>query len=212
MSEGGDEGEDELGRDRDMERALRFTNLLSATNQQNLLDLGAQVAALTDALEEAGLIDRDAIDVERKRLVEAALKRASETASSVRVELGEPVDKYEVDSPPDLDCGALFHLCRARCCEFNFALTTQDLDEGVVAWDYSRPYLIRQSPDSGRCVHQDVPTGHCGVYEHRPGICRSYDCRNDRRIWLDFANKVSAPFDDGKTHLPMAPAAGPRRA
>lgn len=196
--------------DRELERGLRFTNLLAATNQQNLLDLGAQVSALLDELEGRGLIDRDAIDARRVQLVEAALVRARSTASSVRVELGEPVDKYEVGSPADLDCEALFPICRARCCAFNFALTTQDLDEGVVKWDHGRPYLIRQSAETGRCVHQDVPTGRCGVYQHRPGICRRYDCRNDKRIWLDFANRVPAPLeDDGRTHLPMAPGRPP---
>jgi Fe-S-cluster containining protein len=130
----------------------------------------------------------------------------------VRVELGEPVDKYESTSPPDLDCAALFPICRARCCSLNFALTTQDLDEGVVKWDLGRPYLIRQSVETGRCVHQDVPTGRCGVYHHRPSICRTYDCRKDKRIWADFDRKIPGPYPDGKTHLPMAPLAAPPEA
>jgi hypothetical protein len=33
----------------------------------------------------------------------------------------------------------------------------------------------------------------CSVREHRPIPCRAYDCRNDPRIWSDFANYVINP-------------------
>jgi Fe-S-cluster containining protein len=35
--------------------------------------------------------------------------------------------------------------------------------------------------------------GACTIYERRPGACRAYDCRNDRRVWLDFEARVPAP-------------------
>jgi hypothetical protein len=31
------------------------------------------------------------------------------------------------------------------------------------------------------------------VYEHRPAICRTYDCRKDPRIWIDFEKRIPAP-------------------
>jgi Fe-S-cluster containining protein len=71
-----------------------------------------------------------------------------------------------------------------------FALSEQDLEERVVKWQYRMPYLIQQR--DGRCTHQDGDGG-CGVYAQRPGACRSYDCREDKRIWLDFRNKIPAP-------------------
>jgi hypothetical protein len=38
----------------------------------------------------------------------------------------------------------------------------------------------------GYCTHMDRGACGCTVYAQRPIPCRGYDCRNDRRIWLDF--------------------------
>jgi Fe-S-cluster containining protein len=64
------------------------------------------------------------------------------------------------------------------------ALSVQDIQEGVVRWDYLHPYTIARAP-SGYCTHCRPDLG-CGVYEHRPAVCRGYDCRADKRIWADF--------------------------
>jgi len=45
-------------------------------------------------------------------------------------------------------------------------LDTVCLDDGTT--------VLRQMPD-GRCVH--LGEGGCTVYEHRPKVCRKYDCR-----------------------------------
>lgn len=87
---------------------------------------------------------------------------------------------------------SILPICGGRCCTLHFALSTQDLDEGVIRWDYGRPYLIRQRASDGRCVHSDPERGHCTAYEHRPLPCRTYDCRDDPRIWADFDKKILA--------------------
>jgi hypothetical protein len=33
----------------------------------------------------------------------------------------------------------------------------------------------------------------CTVYDARPIPCRGFDCREDRRIWLDFEGRVPNP-------------------
>jgi Fe-S-cluster containining protein len=106
--------------------------------------------------------------------------------------LGPDEDKYTTASS-DVDCAARFHLCQARCCRLRFALSPQDLDEGIVRWEYSRPYLIAQRPD-GFCVHNQRETGGCGVYANRPIACRAYDCRTDKRIWQDFEARIPADY------------------
>jgi Fe-S-cluster containining protein len=45
----------------------------------------------------------------------------------------------------------------------------------------------------GYCTHLDRCTGGCRVYEQRPIPCRGYDCRKDKRIWLDFEKGVINP-------------------
>jgi len=123
--------------------------------------------------------------------------RAAETRDTGRVWIEIDQDnKYEV-AGPDIPCAELLHLCQARCCRMGFPLSTADLDEGVIRFEYTRPYLIRHRALDGYCVHS---TEHktCGVYAQRPAICRSYDCRRDKRIWTDFENKVPAPWPNNE--------------
>jgi Fe-S-cluster containining protein len=109
-----------------------------------------------------------------------------------RVQLNDVADKYAVSNDDGPPCLELLPICHGRCCSLTFALSSQDLDEGVVRWDHGQPYMIRHDAD-GRCSHQRRADDSCGCYQHRPAPCRSYDCRNDRRIWTDFAARQLAP-------------------
>jgi Fe-S-cluster containining protein len=130
----------------------------------------------------------------------SALYRAPSLAERVRrlpiaggpprpVELNPTEDKYALPPGPAIDCDARLPLCRAACCHLSFALSRQDLDEGVVRWSPREPYLIRRRADKS-CVH--LSALHCSIYAQRPAVCRKYDCRNDRRIWLDFDARIPA--------------------
>lgn len=101
------------------------------------------------------------------------------------------VDPEDAGAEPSVlvDCDARMHICHAVCCRLKFPLSGPEIDAGHVKWDIGHPYVIRQRPD-GRCVHNDGETGHCGVYDNRPRICRQYSCVGDGRIWTDFDNMV----------------------
>jgi Fe-S-cluster containining protein len=101
--------------------------------------------------------------------------------------LAAPGDKYEIATEGGPPCQELLPICRARCCTFQVALTTQDLDEGGLRWNYATPYQLAKDRE-GQCVHHDG-TG-CGVYSARPATCRSYDCREDRRVWQDYHQRI----------------------
>ena len=60
-------------------------------------------------------------------------------------------------------------------------------------WDLGHPYMIAQGGDDGYCTHQDRSDRSCGVHQQRPVPCRGYDCRKDRRIWLDFEKRILNP-------------------
>jgi Fe-S-cluster containining protein len=45
----------------------------------------------------------------------------------------------------------------------------------------------------GYCVHIDKTTCKCRIWKKRPVPCRGFDCRNDKRIWLDFEKMVINP-------------------
>jgi Fe-S-cluster containining protein len=94
-------------------------------------------------------------------------------------------------------CEELIPLCGGRCCTLSFSLSTEDLDEGVIRWDYGQPYLIRQRSSDGYCVHSDPDTRACTVHQYRPRVCRWYDCRKDKRVWIDYEQRIPAPMPHG---------------
>ena len=115
---------------------------------------------------------------------------ASTSAQPVFITVGG--DKYVTDeSHVHIDCADRLELCHAACCRLRVPLSRQDIVEDVVQWDHRQPFLNRQRAD-GHCVHCDEST-HPGIYSQRPGLCRSFHCRHDGRIWLDFERRVPHP-------------------
>ncbi len=175
----------------ELERALRTSNLMIANLRDELLQLAAQVVTLSDELAERGSIDAEKVN-EAVSETHKQVQAADILAMPLSVDYGEPtVDKYGLPGL-DVPCEELMHLCKARCCKLQFALSTQDLNEGKVRWNYGRPYWIRQRDEDGYCVHNDPQTKGCQVYGCRPGPCRQFDCREDPRIWADYPNRIPA--------------------
>jgi Fe-S-cluster containining protein len=104
-------------------------------------------------------------------------------------ELRYDPDKYAMTALPVIDCDNRKHLCKQRCCTLNFALTEQDIREGIVKWDPQKPYRILKG-ENRYCVH--LVNGQCEIYDNRPAVCRRHDCRNDKRMWVDFEDRVAA--------------------
>jgi Fe-S-cluster containining protein len=193
----------------EFERAVRSLNLSDLDLRDTVLQLAARVVALTDEMTRRldGTEPLPAppgtpapppdttVEVAVDRATEPALAliRANDTRGPGRVSLDSGGSKHETASPP-VPCAELIPLCQARCCTMTFALSTEDLDEGVVRWDYGQPYLIRQRASDGYCVHHDPDHQTCTVHGFRPRVCRSYDCRNDPRVWIDYERRIATPF------------------
>lgn len=176
----------------DLNAALRFVNVMGMQTKHDIVDLTSRLYALMEELVGSGQLDLRQLEERRLRLARGEEKRLLERA---HVQLSDVNDKYALTDLPRIDCESRIHLCKAKCCSLNFALSFQDLDEGTVKWEYARPYMIRKKSD-GYCIHHEASTGRCGVYEKRPGVCRTYDCRNDKRIWKDFEYRIPAEEDD----------------
>lgn len=202
----------------ELELALRAAHLSIAELREDLHALAAQVVALTElaapALTElaapattpanpaaapapAAPPDAPADFEERVTARTAVLRRElaiADERSRDRVMLGVPGDKYAIVPEPGGDggppCLELLPICGARCCSFEVALTTQDLDEGQLRWDYATPYLLSKRAEDGLCVYNH---GGCDVYATRPAPCRRYDCRSDTRIWIDYERRLLTP-------------------
>ncbi len=111
-----------------------------------------------------------------------------------RVRLSMVDDKYTVESP-EIDCASRIALCGARCCSFDVMLSKQDLDERKLPFVIDQPYMLPRDPASKRCACMD-DAGACTAYEYRPATCRTYDCREDRRVWLDYEARIPAPLPE----------------
>ncbi len=180
-------------------RDLRAALLAIEELRGDLFRLAARVVALEEELVRRVPADeRDAVQAALDARTPELVKQiqAADVGASGRLLLGDAVDKYAV--PPLADggppCLELLPICQARCCTFDVPLGTQDLEEGVLRWDEGAPYLLAHD-DAGRCAYQSADHS-CTVYAERPAVCRAYDCREDRRVWSDYARRIPAPRDE----------------
>ncbi len=170
---------------------LLYTHYRNNANTRKTLEVTSFAYTLIELLIEKGLITEEELN-ERKRQVADRLTEKFRNSGMGVVRMEPEYDKYSFKSEMKIDCENRLHLCRAACCRLQFALSQQDLEEGIVKWDFSRPYLICQGKD-GYCTHLENNSCQCSVYQNRPVPCRAYDCREDERIWEDFDNKILNP-------------------
>ncbi|HEY4242413.1 MAG TPA: hypothetical protein VGM88_21495 [Kofleriaceae bacterium] len=164
----------------DLEAGVHFVHDL-AMNALGTADRTEQLlTAIIDVLAARGVIDP-------AELAPAMTARQG-YQPPLRAAISPVVDKRSVASP-DIDCQALLPICEARCCRLAVHLSYEDVQDGL-RWVFERPYELRRDGPDGHCGYYDHG---CTVYEERPGTCRSFDCRYDPRIWLDYDAKIPAP-------------------
>jgi hypothetical protein len=176
--------------ERELSRGLRFLHIWTSRTREDAWNAVMGLHSVVDLLIAKGIITADELD--RQSELTAPRVQEAYAADPQAPAIGTVEDKYAVESP-EIDCAARLHLCRARCCTLRVPLSVQDLDEGLVRWDYGSPYYLARRPD-GYCVHCHAETRACGVYAQRPAPCRSFDCRFDTRIWLDFEARIPADY------------------
>lgn len=175
----------------ELEAGLRQLHRMEMETKLNVERLEALVGAAIKVLHRAEIVHESAIEAEAENQRVDMMEVRYEEA---RVVIGPGLDKHAVTSPV-VDCAGLMHLCKARCCRLSVALDFADLDDGL-RWDYARPYELRRRPEDGYCVYSNPTTRRCECYDKRPAVCRTYDCRQDSRVWEDFAAKKPAPWRD----------------
>jgi Fe-S-cluster containining protein len=170
-----------------LDRGLRFAHVMMSINHFEGREGVVYARALTELLLYKGMVDQQELET----MVDQ-VRQELEAQPAPRVMLASTPDKYAPQQTVTIDCASRILLCKAKCCTFNFYLTDQDLDEGMARWDYGRPYWIQKRPDE-YCVHCDPSTRRCQIHQLRPYVCRSYDCREDERIWVDFERRIPNP-------------------
>lgn len=175
----------------DLLRGLVYAHNRANANTAAAHEANATLRALVELLVEQGLVEGDLFEARRARASEELRREYVERGMAVAMqEFG--VSKYEFEGGAEIDCASRLPLCRAACCRLPFALSQQDVQEGVVKWDLGQPYLNARDAD-GYCSQMERGTCRCTVYRQRPIPCRGYDCRKDARVWLDFEKRIVNP-------------------
>ena len=185
------DGKSEVAQRKQVAEGLLYAHQRANTNTTKTLEAASFTYALIELLDEKGIISLDELD-ERKRTVGKRLADDFKDNGMGAMLQDPEQDKYSFADGAEIDCGNRLHLCKAACCRLPFALSAQDVREGIVRWNLGRPYLIEQSTD-GYCTHLDRGSCHCNIYESRPVPCRGYDCRTDERVWIDFEKRIPNP-------------------
>ncbi len=170
---------------------LFYTHVRLSQSTNKTLENSAFLYGLIELLNEKGIISTDELDERKKVVGERLIAQLKEKGLGVMLQDPEE-DKYTFREEVRIDCENRVHLCKATCCRLKFALSKQDVHEGIVRWDLGQPYMIAHDKDH-YCTHMERGTCRCTVRENRPLPCRGYDCRDDKRIWLDFENKIVNP-------------------
>ena len=76
-------------------------------------------------------------------------------------------DKYTFDQKTDVECESRLDTCKALCCKLPFALSKQDVEEGIIRWEFGRPsdraqrrWLLRSSGPEKLQIHSSRTPEH----------------------------------------------------
>lgn len=170
---------------------LLYCHHRANTNTSKALEVTAFTYALIELLIEKGLLTEEELNKRKREVGKRLVEKLKDNGMGVMLQ-GSEIDKYKFESDVKIDCEKRMYHCKAACCRLGFALNRQDIEEGIVKWDLSRPYMVRRGKD-GYCIHLERSACRCMIYQHRPIPCRGYDCRKDSWIWMDFENKMISP-------------------
>ena len=163
----------------DLSSGLVYTHTRINDNTKKTLESTSFLYALIELLEDKGIITIEELDERKKQIAERLVKKFKESGLGLMYQDPE-FDKYNFEHTACIDCQDRMDVCKAVCCKLPFALSKQDVDEGIIQWNFSRPYIIAHNGD-GYCSHLDKETYECAVHEHRPVPCRGFDCKDNKR-------------------------------
>ncbi len=166
---------------RQLERGALFTHSALASLSARVNESDSFLYAIVDLMVKKGVMETEEIEA----FVQEVRKESIEKQETAHPGLSMRVDGADGNDYTPVNCEERWHICKAVCCKLDFALNAEEVEAGYVRWDMGRPYFIRHE-ENGFCTHLNSKTNGCGVYNHRPGVCKKYSCAKDTRIWKDF--------------------------
>ena len=161
-------------------------------NTSKALETASFLYALIELLMKKGLLTEGELNAQKVEVAQRLVEKFREPRHRRSICGIADTTITSAKTKCTIDCENRLPLCKAACCRLTFALSRQDIEEGIVKWDLGRPYMIAHDAD-GYCRHLDRQACRCSVYANRPVPCRAYDCRKDKRIWTDFDKGIINP-------------------
>lgn len=174
-----------------LERRVRSLERTLGESQKIIRELLSTQCALVEHLEGAGLAVAADIAAKAKAFIKSQGLDPKRRAG-LGVVLGRDVEAPQ--EAQKVNCAERRAVCQGRCCSLNFAIRSDEVKAGHIQWNPEKPFAIAKDKDGVFCAHWNRENGTCGIYEHRPSICRRYSCQKDRRIWDDFDAVVPGPY------------------
>lgn len=182
LSENKDQpAKDDLEWQEQIERGSLFTHTALSRQSARLNEIESFLYGIIDILTKKGITPPE----ELQKAVEDVRKEMIEKGELSNPGIALRVDGEEEEAFIPVNCDERLHICKAVCCQLEFALSAPEVESGKVKWDLGRPYHIRRGTNC-YCAHLDQSNKKCTVYNHRPSVCKKYSCANDKRIWKDF--------------------------
>jgi hypothetical protein len=176
---------------RELVDGLLYVHSRLSAYTSEMLEAASFIGALVEVLKARGLITPEEIEKQKQIVGQRLAEQLDARGIGIMINPLEE-DKYAFEGGVEIDCANRVHLCRAACCRLPFALSRQDVREGTIRWNLSQPYMNVREQDT-YCCHMDRGDFRCTVHGSRPVPCRFFDCRKDKRIWLDFEKKIPNP-------------------
>jgi len=192
---------------------FRYGHHQLGANTGKALEIASFLYALIELLMQKGLLTEGELNAQKVEVAQRLVEKFRALGMGAVFQDPEHNKYAFAEKEVTIDCEKRIPLCKAACCRLTFALSRQDIEEGIGKWDFGRPYMIAHDTD-GYCRHLDRQACRCSVYANRPVPCRAYDCRQDKQIWADFENRVINPDleglfrDGGNGHTSGAEAHG----
>lgn len=172
--------------ERQIERSGFFTHSSLSNQAERINEIESFLYGLIDTLIAQDVIDKNTLENVVKQVRDETLQKKEHFHAGIAINVDNS-EKQEDFVP--VNCEERLPVCKAVCCKLNFALSVDEIEAGKAKWDLGQPYFIRQKIN-GYCTHLDTKSTCCSIYPDRPKVCRKYSCAKDKRIWIDFENKV----------------------
>ncbi len=137
----------------DLSFGLLYTHIRINDNTKKTLEAASFLYALIELLSEKVILTIEYLDERKRKVAESLVKKFTESGIGLLYQDPE-YDKYTFEHEACVDCESRLPVCKAICCKFPFALSRQDVEEGIIRWEFGRPYLIAHDVDD-YWVHLD---------------------------------------------------------